>query len=192
MLKNLFTTIPWGVMLSVESWEKKQEGRASGAVPFYLSKSPLHMVEPCLPGDDWTAACQWEVLNEILVLLCLRARPSSYILNCLFLDPWDKHSKNKSYTTSLPSFHFISKSMAKLKRIAKFLSLTNNNNPTSLSMQTDELSFQNNLKFGKLPDKSDKIEQEMHDCQWKFYTVIQHWKERKKLCLFNPQFPPQH
>lgn len=144
-----------------------------------------------LPSRRWLNSClpmgstEW---NPCFALLACTA----FVLPIkLFLNPWDKHSKNKSYTTSLPSFHFISKSMAKLKRIAKFLSLTNNN-PTSLSMQTDELSFQNNLKFGKLPDKSDKIEQETHDCQWKFYTVIQHWKERKKLCLFNPQFPPQH
>lgn len=61
-------------------------------------------------------------------------------------------------------------------------------------MQTKaQRSFQNNLEFSKLPDKSEKIEQEMHDWQWKFYTAIQHWKEGKNpLCLFNPQFPLEH
>lgn len=53
-------------------------------------------------------------------------------------------------------------------------------------------SFQNNLKFGKLPDKSDKIKQEMHNLTVEILYCHQALKRKKKLCLFNPQFPPQH
>ena len=47
----------------------------------YLPKSLSHMIKPCFPGGGWTSACQWEAVNEfvILLLLCL--------LNCLYLSP---------------------------------------------------------------------------------------------------------
>lgn len=101
---------------------------------------------------------------------------------------WAEHNTRKTKMTPqvyLPSILYqrvclksISKSMSKWKRIVKFSCLiNNNNNPTSLSMQTNALrSFQNNLEFDRLPNKSGKIKQEMHDSQWKLYTVIQHWK----------------
>ena len=44
-------------------------------------------MEPCFPGDGWTPACRWEVVNEFLVLLCLRAQLLFYLLNCLYLNP---------------------------------------------------------------------------------------------------------
>lgn len=34
----------------------------------YLPNSVLHVVEPCLPGDDWTLACTLEEENEFLGL----------------------------------------------------------------------------------------------------------------------------
>ena len=52
-----------------------------------LPKSPLRVTEPCFPGDGWAPACRWEVVNEFLVLLCLRAQLFLYLLNCLYLSP---------------------------------------------------------------------------------------------------------
>ena len=49
-------------------------------------------MEPCFPGDGWTPACPWEVVNEFLVLLCLHARLLLYLLNCSYLNPWVLHS----------------------------------------------------------------------------------------------------
>ena len=48
---------------------------------------PLCMMEPCFPGDGWTSAWQWKVVNEFLVLLCLRPWLLLYLLNCLYLNP---------------------------------------------------------------------------------------------------------
>ena len=45
-------------------------------------------MEPCFPGDGWTPAYQWELVNEFLVWLCLRAQLLLYLLNCLYLNPW--------------------------------------------------------------------------------------------------------
>ena len=44
-------------------------------------------MEPCFPGDGWTPACRWEVVNEFLVLFCLHAWLLLYLLNCLYLNP---------------------------------------------------------------------------------------------------------
>lgn len=52
-------------------------------------------MEPCLPGDGWTLAWPWEVGNEFLPLLCLRAWLLLYLLTALsqpisflFFTPW--------------------------------------------------------------------------------------------------------
>ena len=42
---------------------------------------------PYFPGDGWTPACRWEVVNEFLVLLCLHAWLLLYLLTCLYLNP---------------------------------------------------------------------------------------------------------
>lgn len=39
-----------------------------------LSKSPFHMIEPCLPGDGQAPSYPWELGNEFFVLLCLCAQ----------------------------------------------------------------------------------------------------------------------
>ena len=44
-------------------------------------------MEPCFPGDGWARACQWEVVNKFLVLLCLCAHLFLYLLNCLYPNP---------------------------------------------------------------------------------------------------------
>ena len=51
---------------------KKEEGGNVQNYSTCLPQSPLHVMEPCFPGDGWTPACPWEALNEFLVLLCLR------------------------------------------------------------------------------------------------------------------------
>ena len=47
-----------------------------------------YMMEPCFPGEGWTPACWWEVVNEFLILLCLHVQLLLYLLNCLFLKSW--------------------------------------------------------------------------------------------------------
>jgi len=44
-------------------------------------------MEPCLPGNSYTSACQWEVLNVFFIFLCLHMQFLLYSLNSLYLSP---------------------------------------------------------------------------------------------------------
>jgi len=83
------TDMPYG-MTSCSAYKVGARRRKKGDVQsdgVCLPKSPLHMMEPCCPGDGWTSACHWEAVNEFLVLLCLCAHLLLYPLNCLYLNP---------------------------------------------------------------------------------------------------------
>ena len=47
----------------------------------------LRMMKPCFPGDGQMPACQWEVVTELLILLCLHVQLLLCLLNCLYLIP---------------------------------------------------------------------------------------------------------
>lgn len=53
-----------------------------------LPKSLLSVIQPCFPEDGWTSACQWEAVNESLLLLCLHAWLLLHLFNCLYLSLW--------------------------------------------------------------------------------------------------------
>lgn len=55
---------------------------------------------PCLLGYGITS-CQWEIVTEFLVLLCLHAQLSVFLLNCLYLDPWVFSSSSYFFSASL-------------------------------------------------------------------------------------------
>lgn len=58
--------VPHGIMLSNKSWGKEGGRRGHSKFP----KKPLCMMRFC-PGNSWTPACWWEVLNKFLILFCL-------------------------------------------------------------------------------------------------------------------------
>lgn len=43
---------------------------------------------PCFPVNGWPSACQCEVVDEFLILLCLHMQLLRYLPNCLCFDPW--------------------------------------------------------------------------------------------------------
>lgn len=79
-------SIPSGVMLSKNSVVRRRKGRVGYICncSICLSKSPVHVMKPCLPGDGWTFAFPWKVLKEVLVWLCLHAQVFLYLWNWVF------------------------------------------------------------------------------------------------------------
>ena len=53
-------SLPYDIVLSVESWRKKEEG---GTIVIMAFVFPRNLYMPCFPGDGWTPACWWEVVN---------------------------------------------------------------------------------------------------------------------------------
>lgn len=102
----------WGVWGHARSWDRTQQGQLPSAVQrdipdtmisclawkigrkgrwvvwskdICLPKSPLYVIEHCLPRYVWTLSCPWEQMNKFPVLLVLACR---YLLNTLYLKPW--------------------------------------------------------------------------------------------------------
>lgn len=48
-----------------------------------LCKWPLAKLSVCFSGSSWTSACQWDVLNESLILLCLRGQLLCCLINSI-------------------------------------------------------------------------------------------------------------
>lgn len=70
--------------LHMELDEGQRKRFPSGSV--CLPKSPPCVVESCFPAEPWTLACTWEVVNELLVLLCLHVQLLPSLLNWLHLN----------------------------------------------------------------------------------------------------------
>lgn len=51
-----------------------------------LPKCALCEWRPCFPGSARTSPCRWQVVNEILFLLCLHTQLFLYLLNSCYLD----------------------------------------------------------------------------------------------------------
>lgn len=52
-----------------------------------IPKSP-QMMKLCFPGDGWTSACWWWVMNYFLALLYLWTQLLLCLLDCLYLNTW--------------------------------------------------------------------------------------------------------
>ena len=72
---------------SQDSWPEPAKEVFHWHYGICLPEAPLHVLEPCFPGDGRAPACPWEAVHGSLVLLCLRARLLLYLLNCSYLNP---------------------------------------------------------------------------------------------------------
>lgn len=75
------------ITISKKNGEKKEKERALRVVAFVV---PGHCNvwlcnELCFPGESWTTACPWEVVNQLLAFLCLCTLLLPSLSKCLYL-----------------------------------------------------------------------------------------------------------
>lgn len=82
-----FHTMPQS---TIKAGGKEWRGmKTFGITEFHFPRT--HYAEWCsaCPQSCWRSACWWEVLNELLVLLCLHTQQfAANLLNCVFLNSW--------------------------------------------------------------------------------------------------------
>lgn len=78
------------------SWAKDRAGDVPSA-GVCLPRWPWCVVESCFPAHGWTLTCKWEVVNELLVLLCLHVQLLLSLLSWI-------HLNSQNFSLSLFSF----------------------------------------------------------------------------------------